>query len=513
MDTLPMLLIPFKTTTSIDFTHGLKAHIRNVYQNDPDQFGEAISTLNRYRTAIEDIAGDMRSRDDLFRYFGQLELLELRFPINENAIRLGFTWNDAFTDENVEQDSISFEKSAVLYNLAAALSAFAQHQNLSDVNGLKGAFNYYQAAAGYFKYVGDNFLHSPSVDTSRDMVSMLEELVLAQAQECFVQKALLENKKGNLISKLSKHLSFSYSAILESLAKATLSGKVPSSWADFAKIKAKYYQALAYYHKALYCEAESRYGDVVAFATLADTACKELVKLAYSHRFVSEISSPTAILKQVLGGADESPLYKAAQALAEASVKLKAKSIKDNDVIYHEKIPSLETCAESGVEPLKAVKYLKLADLYPKGDEDIKKIIGFDLFQKLVPMEIHQLSSLYSQEKDDLLRNTKESILVADQEVQAVVSSLNLREITSKMKAENDEYTLPADIMDSLRILQSEEGRITSRNFIKKISELRSTVSHGIDKINFDLHEEQRICESNRVYLSNIEYLPGQMDT
>jgi hypothetical protein len=128
-------------------------------------------------------------------------------------------------------------------------------------------------------------------------------------------------------------------------------------------------------------------------------------------------------------------------------------------------------------------------------------------------MEIHQLSSLYSQEKDDLLRNTKESILVADQEVQAVVSSLNLREITSKMKAENDEYTLPADIMDSLRILQSEEGRITSRNFIKKISELRSTVSHGIDKINFDLHEEQRICESNRVYLSNIEYLPGQMDT
>jgi hypothetical protein len=31
-------------------------------------------------------------RDLLYRYYGQLELLDLRFPVDENHIKISFTW-------------------------------------------------------------------------------------------------------------------------------------------------------------------------------------------------------------------------------------------------------------------------------------------------------------------------------------------------------------------------------------------------------------------------------------
>jgi len=37
-------------------------------------------------------ADSASGRDLLYRYYGQLELLDLRFPVDENHIKISFTW-------------------------------------------------------------------------------------------------------------------------------------------------------------------------------------------------------------------------------------------------------------------------------------------------------------------------------------------------------------------------------------------------------------------------------------
>lgn len=49
--------------------------------------------LNRLRQDMRGAGKDSAAgRDLLYRYYGQLELLDLRFPVDENHIKISFTW-------------------------------------------------------------------------------------------------------------------------------------------------------------------------------------------------------------------------------------------------------------------------------------------------------------------------------------------------------------------------------------------------------------------------------------
>ncbi len=54
------------------------------------------------------------ARDLLYKYFGQLELLELRF----SEIKVNFPWRDAFTNKLTTQTSIAYEKASILFQIA-----------------------------------------------------------------------------------------------------------------------------------------------------------------------------------------------------------------------------------------------------------------------------------------------------------------------------------------------------------------------------------------------------------
>lgn len=99
------------------------------------------------------------------------------------------------------------------------------------------AFNYFQASAGLFSFINENFLHAPSVDMSRDSIKTLTELALAQAQECFLEKVtVVEKKKGNLASKLSTQLSFMYMNVLDGLSLESISGQFEKAWLDLIRV-------------------------------------------------------------------------------------------------------------------------------------------------------------------------------------------------------------------------------------------------------------------------------------
>ncbi len=89
----PMISVPLKATNEIDWIEPLKGYIRDTYGDDPERYSEECATLNRLRQDVRGAGKDSTSgRDMLYRYYGQLELLDLRFPVDEQHIKISFTW-------------------------------------------------------------------------------------------------------------------------------------------------------------------------------------------------------------------------------------------------------------------------------------------------------------------------------------------------------------------------------------------------------------------------------------
>lgn len=90
-----------------------------------------------------------------------------------------------------------------------------------------------------FVYINDNFMHAPSRDLSKDSLILLKELMLAQAQECFIEKVIRQDKKkGNIVAKLASACAAMYASILANLLRpdSEISGQFEKSWSDLAKV-------------------------------------------------------------------------------------------------------------------------------------------------------------------------------------------------------------------------------------------------------------------------------------
>jgi hypothetical protein len=166
------------------------------------------------------------ARDLLYKYFGQLELLELRFP----EIRVNFPWRDAFTTKLTTQTSIAFEKASVIFQIAATHSLIASQQSRSDPEGLKRAFYYLRSCAGMLQYINDNFLHAPSTDLSREVVKFLTNTIQAQAIEVFLEKCKSEKKGDALVSKIAAQVAHMYTSLSEEVKEFMGKGIFERNW-------------------------------------------------------------------------------------------------------------------------------------------------------------------------------------------------------------------------------------------------------------------------------------------
>lgn len=173
------------------------------------------------------------ARDLLYKYFGQLELLELRFP----EIRVNFPWRDAFTNKLITQTSIAYEKASVLFQIASTHSAIAAAQSRSDPEGLKRAFYYFRTTAGMLTYINENFLHAPSTDLSRDVVKFLVDVILAQATEVFFEKCTDEKKGNALMSKIAAQAAFLYTTLTEDVKEFMGKGIFDRNWVTIITVR------------------------------------------------------------------------------------------------------------------------------------------------------------------------------------------------------------------------------------------------------------------------------------
>ncbi|KAM4688535.1 tyrosine-protein phosphatase non-receptor type 23 [Discoglossus pictus] len=397
---MPMIWLDLKEAGEFGYNQAVKQFVLKNYGENPENYNEELKKLDQLRQSAVNVPRDFEGCSVLRKYFGQLHYLQSRIPMGfEQEAAVSITWTEIFSGKTVTHKDIKYEQACVLYNLGALHSMLGAMDKRVSEEGMKVSCTHFQCAAGAFAYLRDHFAHSYSVDMSHQILNLNINLMLGQAQECLLEKSMLDNRKSFLVARISAQVVDYYKEAcraLENSETASLLGKIQKDWKKLVQMKIYYFAAIAHLHMGKQAEEQQKYGEQVAYLQSALDKLSEAIKQSKGQP--TTVQDALRFTMDVIGGKFNS-------------------AKKDNDFIYHESVPTLET--------LQAVKGAPLVKALPVNPTD-PAVTGPDIFSKLVPMAAHEASSLYSEEKAKLLREIMSKIEAKNEVLDQFTDSLQL---------------------------------------------------------------------------------------
>lgn len=392
---------------------------------------------------------------------------------------------DAFTHKSTAQYSLAFEKASIIFNISAVLSCHAADQNRAEDTGLKTAYHSFQASAGMFTYINENFLHAPSTDLNRETVKTLINITLAQGQEVFLEKQVTDQKKPGFLAKLASQSAFLYSQALEGMQEFVTKGVFDKSWSVVVQAKAAHMTSVASYFQGLADSESGSHG--VSIARLQAAEKHSNIALGAAKSFPSSVSASTNL------SSEAGPILQDMIKHHLANVQARnATFTKDNDFIYHQAVPN--EAGLSAVAKLPAAKAIPVSELYQ--GQDIQRIIGPDIFQKLVPMSVTETASLYDEEKAKLIRAETEKVETANGEMAASLDYLKLPGSLNILKGGTDQDMTVDD--EFRRWCQELAGHQSFVKVFDGLQERKGDVLSHLDQCSKQLDLEESVCEKMR---------------
>lgn len=244
---------------------------------------------------------------------------------------------------------------------------------------LKTACRYFCQAAGVLVHLRTDIIPdmrgAPPEDMDEMTLRSLEELLLAQAQECFWQKAVKDGLKDASIARLAAKVCDLYASAGDYGVK---SDTVSTDWIHHMTAKHHHFAAAAQYRQSLDCLEKRKYGEEVARLQDSLVCVNEALKEA---RWINKVVF-----------ADLNGLK------ARVTEDLK-RAEKDNDMIYLSPVPpksELKLLERASMVEARAPKEVTEA-LSMIGDN---AALGRPLFSKLVPYAVHVAASIYADRRD-----------------------------------------------------------------------------------------------------------------
>ncbi|KAL8287149.1 hypothetical protein RQP46_003601 [Phenoliferia psychrophenolica] len=189
------------------------------------------------------------------------------------------------TSQPIALPNLAYERLSVLHNIAALHSAIGASSRRTDQDGIKLGIAAFQRAAGVLSHLiallpsfnpDPPALSPPSPDLSPRTIEALRDICLAQAQEAFWQKGVMDRLKNGTIAKLAAKVAEYYDAA----AKAAVEAKgAPETWPAFAfppallnhlAIKHLHFAAVAQFRKSIDDLGANRYGDELGRLRVAE---------------------------------------------------------------------------------------------------------------------------------------------------------------------------------------------------------------------------------------------------
>ncbi|XP_016379583.1 tyrosine-protein phosphatase non-receptor type 23 isoform X4 [Sinocyclocheilus rhinocerous] len=470
---MPMIWLDLKEAGEFQFSPTIKQFILKNYGEDPDNYNEQLKKLEQLRQSAVNVTRDFEGCSTLRKYFGQLHYLQSRVPLGlgqEAAVPI--SWTEIFSGKTVTHEDICYEQACILYNLGALHSMLGAMDNRVSEEGMKVSCTHFQCSAGAFTYLRDHFSHNFSVDMSHQILNLNINLMLGQAQECLLEKSMLDKRKSFLVARISAQVVDYYKEAcraLENSETASMLGKIQKDWKKLVQMKIYYFAAIAHLHMGKQAEEQQKYGERVAYLQSSLDKLSEAIKMAKGQP--DSVQEALRFTMDIIGGKFNS-------------------AKKDNDFIYHESVPTLET--------LTSVKGAPLVKALPVNPTD-PSVTGPDIFAKLVPMSAHEASSLYSEEKAKLLRIVMAKIDSRNETLEHFMDSLGLDpESVDNMEMYN---TLPSVLMEKCAALSVRPD--TVKNLIQSMqvlsgvfTDVEASLREIRDVLDEDEAEERRLEEA-----------------
>lgn len=243
--------------------------------------------------------------------------------------------------------------------------------------------------------------------------------------------------------------------------------------------------SLAQYYQALADDDANSHGIAVARVQAAEGSAREANKLANS--FPGNVPANSNLTSET--GASFIELTKRHLAIVQEKL---LELIKDNDYIYHQTVPA--EAALSAIPKLPAAKAIPVSELY--AGQDIQRITGPDIFQKIVPMSVTESASLYDEEKAKLVRAETERVETANSEMAASLDYLRLPGALQVLKGGFDhELTADDEFRTWCEDVATHDAPASTFDFLKTSKE---SIIAVLDKSNRQLEMEESVCEKMR---------------
>jgi hypothetical protein len=243
--------------------------------------------------------------------------------------------------------------------------------------------------------------------------------------------------------------------------------------------------SLAQYYQALADDDANSHGTAIARLQAAEIAAKDANRLA--NGFPSNVPANSNLSSET----GVSLIEITRRHLSNVQEKL-VELIKDNDYIYHQTVPAEASLAV--IPKLPAAKAIPVSELY--AGQDIQRITGPDIFQKIVPMAVTESASLYDEEKAKLVRAETERVEIANGEMAASLDYLRLPGALQVLKGGFDHELLADD--DFKGWCDELAGHDQYSSTFEFLRASKEAIVGVLDRSTKQLDMEESVCEKMR---------------
>ncbi|PAA76295.1 hypothetical protein BOX15_Mlig027726g1 [Macrostomum lignano] len=440
---IPMYSFQIKTSSLPIEIDVLKSYLESEYGESASAYDSEFKALLDLRKSALESPQDLGGLSLLKKYYGQLQLLKSRFPMEEcEPCALPVSWDDLYIDDVVTHSDIRFEEAAVLYNIGSVESVLGCKQARTDAEGIKAACTHFMSAAWCFQRVSEVFSGAVAPDLESELMRLKAQMMLAQAQECVFRKSQLDGRKSGINARIAQQLVDFYGQLGSMLSSAgtvakVIPGRTRKHYSGIFAVKRSFYESQVAYYSAQTAEDTGEYGLRLAWLLKARESLQAAIA-ANKDLKDSEMRETLNFVQDVIVGKHES-------------------AEKDNNLIYHAQIP--QTVPE--VQSAQLVKPLAF---------DPAEAAGPDLFKRLVPMKTSEASSVYSEEVSKKLREIGDAVETKDTELAECLSSL---QADPEFYSVSEDAPLPQALYDACAQL-SVEGDAAQKRLTQRMQQLAS---------------------------------------